>query len=138
MSSTKNKTPEKVGIRAIQDSIYNAHRSIVRFLQVFFSHRPVGDLRWIGDEYGVENSEESSILITGQRPDTIKAPHKRPLISVVRGQAMWANTSYNATREHQLSGEKVFTDMINTNMIVNCCAECSFRFLSPDGLTAIM
>jgi hypothetical protein len=121
MSSSKIKVPETIQSRVIKDSVYNAHRSIVRFLQVFFSRRPVGDLRWLGDENGMENSEETEIQITGQRPDSIEAPHRRPLISVVRGQAMWANTSYNALREgHFSNDDRMFSDMVNMNVVINC------------------
>jgi hypothetical protein len=118
VASTKIKTGVPHIFNPNRDRLYQATRAYISFFRSVFGSRPPGYLRWHA------NPEEAEILITGQSPITIETPHKRPIISVVRGQAMWASTSSSGIRDQTLlKSKKVFTDSVNSTMIINCISK---------------
>lgn len=101
-----------------RDRLYQATRGFAAFLQALFANRPPGQLRWSFDD------EETGILITGETPVNIDTPHKRPIISVVRGQSGWDGTSRDGLQELRLAtNDKTFTDTVSGMMVLNCLSK---------------
>ena len=116
--STKN----AIGLEAFYDDtpdpLFRAQRVFVAFLQGLFAKRPAGRHRWL------PNDEETEILIVGQSPEVLTTPHKRPVISVVRGAASWMGTSQSGVlEESMLNYDWKFTDMVASTVTINCLAK---------------
>ena len=115
-SKVKTGSPDLHGKQ--RDRLYQATRGYTAFLQALFASRPPGNLRWSF------NDEESELLITGETPVNIDTPHKRPIISVVRGQSGWDGSSRDGLQQLSLSSaDKTFTDTTSGTMVMNCLSK---------------
>ena len=116
--SSKVKTGSEELLSKQRDRLYQATRGYTAFLQALFASRPPGQLRWSFDD------EESEILITGETPVNIDTPHKRPIISIVRGQSLWDSTSRDGLQSLSLTtSDKTFTDTASGTMVLNCLSK---------------
>jgi len=99
------------------DSIHQATRAWLIWLQGLFRTRPSGYYQWNS------NMDETEIVITDQNPDKIEKTNIRPIIATARGPATWAGTSMGQSIQHDLASPRTtYSDIIGTSMTLSVIA----------------
>ncbi len=103
-----------VGIDSVPVFIKN---TALRFLQVVYAQRNIGDLRYIhNDEEGTE------VKIVDQYAYQLDSNDKRPAIVGVRGGISWSNVGMSAGLQELnfRTGQEKRTDLLSGSVALNC------------------
>lgn len=109
--------PDPTPFQVPDDSLFQATRAWLIWLQGMFRTRPSGFQRWD------PNMDMTEIVITDQNPDKIEKTNTRPIVATARGPATWAGTSTGQSIRHDLASPRTtYTDLIGTSMTLSVVA----------------
>jgi len=88
----------------------------LRFLQIVYSQRSSGDLKYIHND-----EEATDIRITDNHAYQLDSNDKRPAIIGVRGSISWNNIGISGLQNLDLkTGQEKRTDLMNGSLTLNC------------------
>lgn len=92
-------------------------RTTIEFLQILFSTRAPGSLRYDKDEHSTE------IQISDQHAVDLETVHKRPAIIGIRGPISWQGLGIGGNAfesQNRKTGEMIFSDMLTGSVAFSC------------------